>query len=63
MDEVIITKKLAEELFRFLGRQPCAGVFGLYAELAAAMSKSQEQPAPADTSAGKSGANKNGKEK
>lgn len=63
MDEVIITKKLAEDLFRFLGRQPCASVFGLYAELAAAMSKCHDQPAPADTSADKSGADKPGKEK
>lgn len=34
MENIVISEKLAEDLFRFLGRQPCAGVFGMYAELA-----------------------------
>lgn len=50
-DNVKIPMKLATDLLRYLGKQPCAGVVGMYAELAAIVVRSERapavQPAPA----------------
>ena len=58
MDKVEIPTKLATDLLRYLGKQPCSGVVGMYAELASIVVRSERapavQPAPA-ASAGKPG--------
>jgi len=43
MDDVKISMKLATDLLRYLGKQPCAGVVGMYAELASIVVRSEKE--------------------
>lgn len=45
MDKIEIPTKLATDLLRYLGKQPCAGVVGMYAELASIVVRSERAPA------------------
>lgn len=45
MDKIEIPVKLATDLLRYLGKQPCAGVVGMYAELASIVVRSERAPA------------------
>ena len=59
MDEIKVPMRLATDLLRYLGKQPCAGVVGMYAELAAIIVRSEKapaaQPAPAASAGGSEG--------
>ncbi len=44
MENIVIPKRLAMDLLRYLGKQPCAGVVGMYAELAAIVVRSENTP-------------------
>lgn len=55
MDEIVIPKRLATDLLRYLGKQPCAGVVGMYAELAAIVVRSEKAPATQSAPAASAG--------